>query len=268
MMEGQGIEGDRNRYLIEVVGLEKVYRSRAGDVHALSQVTFSVKEGEFLAIVGPSGCGKSTLLNIIAGLVPKTDGSVTIEKKEVKRPQTNLGIVFQDAVLLEWRNVLQNIMLQIEIRRLPKERYLARAMELLKQVNLKGFENHHPYGLSGGMKQRVSICRALIHDPPLLLMDEPFGALDTLTREQMNLDLQKLWVGSKKTVIFVTHSIQEAVFLSDRVIGMTARPGKVALVEEIELPRPRHIDMIETTEFAKHTRVLRNMFRSHGVISD
>lgn len=254
--------------LIAVEHLHKVFRASSGTVHALNDINLTVRRGEFLSIVGPSGCGKSTLLNIVAGLIPPTKGSVRIDGQLVEGPQTDIGIVFQSAVLLDWRKVLDNVMLQIEMRGLERRAYEPRARALLSSVGLEEFMAHRPYQLSGGMQQRVAICRALIHDPPILLMDEPFGALDTLTREQMNMDLQRLWMSANKTVLFITHSIQEAVFLSDRVMGMTPRPGSIDLIETIELPRPRTSDMIETPAFTRHTRALRDMFRAQGILKD
>ncbi|MBI3077200.1 MAG: ATP-binding cassette domain-containing protein [Deltaproteobacteria bacterium] len=195
-------------------------------------------------------------------------GTITIEGKPVQGPQTQLGIVFQSPVLLDWRRVLDNVMLQIEVRRLRRDQYQKRAEQLLASVGLEGFEHKYPFELSGGMRQRVAICRALIHDPPLLLMDEPFGALDALTREQMILDLQKLWLESQKVVFFVTHSIPEAVFLSDRVVVMSPRPGKVEEIFTIDLPRPRHLDIRETKEFAAYAKAIRDIFQAYGVLKD
>jgi NitT/TauT family transport system ATP-binding protein len=227
-----------------------------------------VDDGEFIAIVGPSGCGKSTLLLMIAGLMPPTSGSITIGKTLITRPYTGLGMVFQDHVLLDWRDVLGNLMLQIEMRHLDTRQYLGRARELLSLVGLSEFEGARPFQLSGGMKQRVAICRALIHDPPLLLMDEPFGALDTLTRDQLNVDLQGLWMRSRPTVVFVTHSITEAVFLSDRVLVMTARPGRIAEELKIDLPRPRHLADRESEAFARHAGRIRRVFTELGVLRE
>ncbi|MBI2369462.1 MAG: ABC transporter ATP-binding protein [Deltaproteobacteria bacterium] len=248
--------------------VSKIYQSADGPVHALDGVTFDVGRREFVSLLGPSGCGKSTLLLISAGLLPKSGGTITIEGKPVQGPQTQLGIVFQSPVLLDWRRVLDNVMLQIEVRRLRRDQYQKRAEQLLASVGLEGFEHKYPFELSGGMRQRVAICRALIHDPPLLLMDEPFGALDALTREQMILDLQKLWLESQKVVFFVTHSIPEAVFLSDRVVVMSPRPGKVEEIFTIDLPRPRHLDIRETKEFAAYAKAIRDIFQAYGVLKD
>jgi NitT/TauT family transport system ATP-binding protein len=252
---------------IDKVG--KVYETRAEPITALEECSIEFKPGEFVSVVGPSGCGKSTLMLIVAGLVPPTSGTVTIGDTVVRKPYTDLGIVFQEPVLLDWRKVLGNVLLQVELRKgLDKKQYVDRAHELLELVGLKGFESRFPFELSGGMRQRVSICRALLHDPPLLLMDEPFGALDALTRDQLNLDLQNIWLGSGKTVMFVTHSISEAVFLSDRVVVFSGRPGRVVEVLDIDLPRPRHLSIRETPEFGKYAGEIRRVFSSLGILRD
>ncbi|MGE5534394.1 MAG: ABC transporter ATP-binding protein, partial [Acidobacteriota bacterium] len=232
------------RALIEVQNIRK----RFPGVDALNDVSFNVNQGEFISLLGPSGCGKSTLMMILVGLYEASSGLVKINGKKIVEPFTDVGIVFQNAELLEWRTALQNILLQIEIRRLPLRDYIEPARKLLANVNLKGFEDRYPHELSGGMRQRVALCRALIHDPEILLMDEPFGALDALTRDQMNLDLQRIWLEKRKTAVFVTHSINEAVFLSDRVFVMTPRPGQVAEIFNIDLPRPRPPEIKETPE--------------------
>jgi len=254
--------------LVAVEDVTKVYRTREGSVRALDPVSFTVPEGQFLSLVGPSGCGKSTLLLLIAGLLPRTSGTVTIGGARVERPYTDLGIVFQDPVLLDWRRVLDNLLLQVDVRRLDRARYRPRAEELLTRVGLAGFERRYPQELSGGMRQRVAICRALVHDPPLLLMDEPFGALDAITRDQLNLDLQLIWLDSRKTVIFITHSISEAVFLSDRVLVMSPRPGRIEGVVDVDLPRPRTFALRDAPEFAAYTRTIRQVFERSGIIHD
>jgi NitT/TauT family transport system ATP-binding protein len=246
----------------------KVYGTHSKSVHAVDKLSLDIAPGEFLSIVGPSGCGKSTLLLMCAGLVPYTSGTITINNTAVEKPYTDLGIVFQDAVLLDWRRVIDNLMLQVEIRKLDKKSYLARAEDLLNLVGLKGFERRFAFELSGGMRQRVSICRALLHDPPMLLMDEPFGALDALTRDQLNLDLQSIWLRSRKTVMFITHSIMEAVFLSDRVIVMSARPGKIERILKIDLPRPRRLAIRETSAFGRYTKEIRDVFSSLGILRE
>jgi len=225
-----------------------------------------VTEGEFVAIVGPSGCGKSTLLRIIAGLLRHTSGSVLLDGKEVTGAQTGLGIVFQSPVLLEWRNVLENVLLQLELRDIDPKPYVPRARELLAKVGLAEFHDRRPRELSGGMRQRAAIVRALIHDPPLLLMDEPFGALDALTREQMRIDLEELWMQTAKTVLFITHSIDEAVLLADRVIVMSPRPGRIEQVYEIALPRPRGLAARSHPLFIEATQRITDLFLSKGIL--
>jgi NitT/TauT family transport system ATP-binding protein len=254
---------------VKVERIRKVYETRAEPITALEECTLEFNPGEFVAVVGPSGCGKSTLMLIIAGLIPATAGRITIGDREVKGPYTDLGVIFQEPVLLDWRRVMGNVLLQVELRRgLNKNDYRQRAHELIELVGLKGFEKRYPFELSGGMRQRVSICRALLHDPPLLLMDEPFGALDALTRDQLNLDLQNIWLQSQKTVMFVTHSITEAVFLADRVVVFSNRPGRVVEVLEIDLPRPRHLAIRETPDFGRYAGEIRRVFSSLGVLRD
>ncbi len=252
--------------LIQAKDITKVYETKDGLVESLKPLSFSIQSGEFVSVVGPSGCGKSTLLKMVAGLLPITSGELKIEAKPVDGPQKDVGIVFQSAVLLAWRTVIENIMLQAEMRNMPKEEATAKAMQLIDMAGLKGFEGKYPRQLSGGMQQRASICRALLHDPPLLLMDEPFGALDAMTREKMNLELQRIWLASKKTVLLITHSIPEAIFLSDRVIVMSERPGTIAAVYDINLPRTRHLDVMGTPEFANYAKQIRAHFFSQGTL--
>jgi NitT/TauT family transport system ATP-binding protein len=254
--------------LVHVSDVSHVFRTSDGEVHALDSISFDVPAGEFLSIVGPSGCGKSTLAMLIAGLLPPTRGMISVGGVTVDRPQTNLGIVFQSPVLLAWRSALSNVLLQIEMRGLATAPYRARAHELLALVGLTGFEHRYPHELSGGMKQRVSICRALVHDPPLLLMDEPFGALDALTRDQIALDIQRIWARGQKTVVFITHSITEAVFLSDRVLVMTPRPGSIDAMIEIELPRPRRLGVRQDPRFLAYTHEIHARFVARGVLRD
>lgn len=237
--------------LLSIQKLRKVYKTRNGELEAIGQVSFDVKNQEFVSIVGPSGCGKSTLLRIVAGLLEKTEGEIIVDKSKFN-PDKEVGFVFQKALLLDWRKVIDNVLLPIEILKLDKKKYIDRAMDLLDMVGLKGFENRYPNELSGGMQQRVSIARALIHDPKLILMDEPFGALDAITREKMNLELMRIWSESKKTVLFITHEIAEAVFLSDRVIVLSARPSRQVGAFDIDLPRPRNIELKTTSEFNKY----------------
>jgi NitT/TauT family transport system ATP-binding protein len=253
---------------IEVRDLVKIYPTARGAVRALDRVSFTIDDGEFVSLVGPSGCGKSTAMMIVAGLRDRQEGTVQVFGTDVTTPVADAGVVFQSDVLLDWRDNLDNVLLQVQFRGKDPRAYRDRAMELLAQVGLTGFEKRRPYELSGGMRQRVSICRALIHDPRILLMDEPFGALDALTREQMTLDLQHLWLHRRKSVLFITHSIPEAVLLSDRVIVMTPRPGKVDTVIPIDLPRPRTLEVEGTAAFGDYTRAIRDIFQRRGVIHD
>jgi NitT/TauT family transport system ATP-binding protein len=254
---------------VKVEQVKKVYETRGEPILALDECTVDLAPGEFVSVLGPSGCGKSTLMLMVAGLIPATSGTIAIGETQVKGPYTDVGIVFQEPVLLDWRKVLGNVLLQVELRRGHDKRdYRARAQELLDLVGLTGFEDRYPYELSGGMRQRVSICRALLRDPPLLLMDEPFGALDALTRDQLNLDLQSIWLQSQKTVMFVTHSISEAVFLSDRVVVFSNRPGRVVEVLDVDLPRPRHLSIRETPEFGRYANEIRQVFSSLGILRD
>jgi NitT/TauT family transport system ATP-binding protein len=249
-------------------GVSQVYASNDGPVRALDGVSLRAGHGEFLSVVGPSGCGKSTLLMIAAGLLRASQGAVMVEGRPVTRPRTDIGIVFQSPVLLEWRTALGNVMLQAEAKKLERTGAERRARELLASVGLAGFEHKYPHELSGGMRQRVSLCRALIHNPPQLLMDEPFGALDALTRDQLVLDLQQIWNERRMTVLFITHSVAEAVFLSDQVIVMTPRPGKIDRVIDIDLPRPRTLAMRETPEFARLSREILDLFLARGVLRE
>lgn len=251
---------------ILVENLSMVFNSNEGMVHALEKVDFGARQGEFFSIVGPSGCGKSTLLRIIAGLLVPTGGGIAVNGSLVVGPTPDVGIVFQNPVLMSWRTILGNVLLQAEVRRLNIKEYRPRAMDLLKMVGLSGFEDRYPYQLSGGMQQRASICRALIHDPPLLLMDEPFGALDALTRERMNLELLRIWRESRKTILFITHSIPEAVFLSDRVAVMSPRPGHIEEIVPVDLPRPRVMRTMETQEFTRLVPQIRRLLKQEGSI--
>jgi NitT/TauT family transport system ATP-binding protein len=257
------------REAIQVKGCRLIYPFEGGTIHALEDVNFSAEEGEFLSIVGPSGCGKSTLIKVVAGLLPMTRGEIRVEGELVKGPHSNVGIVFQDPVLLAWRNVFKNIILQIEVRSgYRKSEYMEKAMELIHLAGLDGFEKRYPWELSGGMQQRVSFCRALIHDPPLLLMDEPFGALDAMTRDEMNVWLQKIWMEKTKTVLFVTHDISEAVFLSDRILVMTVRPGTVKKIMRIDLPRPRQMKIRESIQFNQYVGMARGLMHAEGYLED
>jgi NitT/TauT family transport system ATP-binding protein len=246
--------------------LKKVYETDDEDLLALNETSFTIGKGEFVSVLGPSGCGKSTLLLMAAGLERSSGGSVTIGGKSVKKPYTDIGIVFQEHALYEWRTVLENIMLQAEIRRLPKESMQMRAYELLEQTGLKEFANKYPSELSGGMRQRAAICRALVHDPSVLFFDEPFGALDALTREQMRIDLEKMWLKRRPTVLFITHGIAEAVALSDRIIVMTPRPGQVDEILTIDLPRPRTKEILSSNPFIEYCDRITESFMRRGII--
>jgi NitT/TauT family transport system ATP-binding protein len=252
--------------VIEIRGVNKTYRTRDGEVPTLRDIDITVDDGELVVIVGPSGCGKSTLLRLVAGLLPPSSGEIRVEGKTVTKPFGEVGIVFQSALLLPWRSVLGNIMMPVEVKRLPREPYLKRAHDLLKMVSLTGFEKKYPWQLSGGMQQRASICRALIHDPRIVLMDEPFGALDALTRERMNLELQRIHRETKKTILLITHSIPEAVFLADRVLVMSDRPGKISAVYKVDLPRPRSLDVMGDPRFVELTQTIRRHFHSQSEI--
>jgi NitT/TauT family transport system ATP-binding protein len=240
---------------IHIRALRKSYRK--GDQHflAISDATFDVAAGELVALVGPSGCGKTTLLKILAGLQSYDSGEARIGSvSHPFDPSRDIGMVFQQALLLKWRRILQNVLLPAEILGLPMAESRERARDLLAMVGLSGFEDKYPYELSGGMQQRAAIARALIHDPKLILMDEPFGALDALTREKMNLELLNIWKKSGKTIVFVTHGIAEAVFLGTRVVVMTAGPARMADNIKIELPEPRFLDLKTTESFGEYSR--------------
>ncbi|HEY7243888.1 MAG TPA: ABC transporter ATP-binding protein [Xanthobacteraceae bacterium] len=250
--------------LIRARGLSKTYVTGSGEVTALKGLDFEIYDGELVSVIGQSGCGKSTLLKLLAGLLPYTAGSVELNGKPLRGPTREAAVVFQSPVLLPWRTVLDNVLLPIEFRKLPMGSYRQSAAELLQMVHLSEFAQRYPHELSGGMQQRVAIVRALVQDPQLLLMDEPFGALDAMTRDQMNLELLRIWSQSRKTVIFITHSIAEAVFLSDRVIAMTARPGSIADVIAIDLPRPRELSIINTDRFGRYAARLRSLLDARG----
>ena len=253
--------------MISIRNLSKTYRSRTGEsIEALRDVSFDVGDGELVTIVGPSGCGKSTLLKILAGILPKSGGAVILDGKPVDGPRRDIGVVFQAPVLLPWRTVFDNVLVPVEIQGLNRDTYNVRARELLALTGLSGFEKKYPFELSGGMQQRVGISRALVCDPAILLMDEPFGALDAMTREYMNLELLRIWRESKKTILFVTHSIPEAVLLADRVIVVTCRPGTVHKVIHTDLPRPRTLDMISHERFGQCTAEIRAMLQAEGKI--
>ena len=251
---------------IDLLALEKTYEARDGaPVQALSPVTLAIEDGEFITIVGPSGCGKSTLLKLIAGLIPRSAGSLSLRGRPIAGPQRDMGIVFQTPVLFPWRTVLQNVLVPAEVLKLPAAPARQRAMGLLDLVGLAAFAGKYPSELSGGMQQRVAIARALVHEPSILLMDEPFGALDAMTRDNLNVEIRRLWKEAGMTILFVTHSIPEAVFLGGRVVVMTARPGRIAEVLPVELPDSRSIDVVNTDEFGVYVRRIRRHFNAGGI---
>jgi NitT/TauT family transport system ATP-binding protein len=244
----------RGGAIVRIAAVKKAF----GEVEAIRQLSFDVADGEFLSLLGPSGCGKSTLLMMIAGLIDPTAGEIRIKDAKVAGPRREVGVVFQSPVLLPWRTVLQNVLFPIELLKLPRRQYEARAMDLLRMAKIDEFSGLLPRQLSGGMRQRVAICRALVHDPSILLMDEPFSALDAITRDEMAVELQRIWQANRKTVIFVTHSIREAAFLSDRVLVMARRPATIIDELPIDLPRPRAIAVTEDEAFNRLVRHLRN----------
>ncbi|GAE29828.1 ABC transporter ATP-binding protein [Halalkalibacter hemicellulosilyticus] len=259
---------------LELTNVGKVFQTRTGSVEALRNIYLSVESGEFLAVVGPSGCGKSTIMRIIAGLDRPTSGHVLLNEKPLGKIAEGAAVVFQKDVLLAWRSIIDNVLFPLELKgitwfdRPSKQTNRAKALELLESVGLKGFEDKYPHELSGGMRQRVSICRALIQDPKLLLMDEPFGALDALTREQMMYDLLKLSDKYGFTTVFITHSIEEAVFLSDKVVVMSGRPGTILKEIPIELHRPRSSESRSNVHFNQHVHDIRSIFQSQGILAE
>lgn len=250
---------------IRLSGVSKTYGASKAGVLALQDINLGIDAGAFVAVVGPSGCGKSTLLRIVAGLIPATSGDIWIGDSQVHGTRRDIGIVFQSPVLFPWRTVLENVLIPVDVQGLGRAENIGKARELLSLVGLRDFENRYPAELSGGMQQRVGIARALIHEPSMLLMDEPFGALDAMTREHMNIELQRLWRAKAKTVLFITHSIAEAVFLADRVVVMTPRPGRIAEVLDIALPRPRNLDVMSTAPFGEYVSRIRAHFGVSGV---
>ncbi len=233
---------------------------------ALKEVSFDIEAGEFISVVGPSGCGKSTLMLMVAGLLKRSHGDIDVAGKSVTKPITDVGIAFQDHLLLEFRNAIDNVTLQADIRGLPKKKIEARARELFQQLRLTHAMKKYPRQLSGGMRQRVSLVRTLVHDPSVILMDEPFGALDALTRLQVRMDLEALWLRRRPTVLFITHSVEEAVGLSDRILVMTPSPGEVVEEIKVELPRPRPIVLGDAPEFAAYVDRIHKHFERMGVL--
>jgi NitT/TauT family transport system ATP-binding protein len=251
---------------IHLSGVSKTYGTGDGKVPSLRPLDFHINEGEFFVIVGPSGCGKSTLLKMISGLLAPTTGEILVDGNKVTEPHGDVGIVFQNALLLPWRNILSNVMLPIDMKKLPREKFLDRAKSLLKMVGLEGFEKKLPWQLSGGMQQRASICRALVHDPKIMMMDEPFGALDAMTREKMNVELSRIQRTTGKTVLLITHSIPEAVFLADRVLVMTERPGGIAAIYDVPLGRERTLDAMANPVFTELVSRIRKHFFTQSAL--
>jgi NitT/TauT family transport system ATP-binding protein len=253
------------RPLVSIKRLNKRYTARTRDVvHALSDIDLEIYPGDLITIVGPSGCGKSTLLKLLAGIVSPSSGAVEIAGRPLNGPSASLGVVFQSPVLLPWRTVLDNVLVPAEILGMDLATSRDRARSLLEMAGLSGFEAKYPRELSGGMQQRVGICRALVHRPAFLLMDEPFGALDAMTRETMNLELLRIWKEQQTTILVVTHSIAEAVFLADRVVVMTPRPGRIAEILDVDLPRPRTLGVFNTERFGRYVSDIRRHFGGGG----
>ena len=250
---------------IVVSGVTKVYGSGPEAHHALGPIDLDIKPGEFVSLIGPSGCGKSTTMLLVSGLEPASEGRIAVDGAALTAPLSEVGIVFQDHLLLEFRTAIKNVMLQQEIRGLDKAAMRQRADELFRRLGLTGAEKRYPRQLSGGMQQRVSIARALVHDPSMLLMDEPFGALDAITRTQIRHDLEMLWLETRKTVLFITHSIEEAVGLSDRVLVMSKSPGRIVEEIRVELPRPRPAHLGDYPEFARYAKRIYAIFEQLGV---
>ncbi len=256
------IEKGKKSSFLQLKNLTKTYETRTGSVSALDDVSFDVSEMQFISILGPSGCGKSTLLFLISGLTPPTKGEIILKGTHIKGPPGGIGMVFQSSILFPWRNVWGNIMYSAQLCKIPAAKAEKKASELLRLTGLAGFEEKYPHELSGGMQQRVSICRALIVEPPLLLMDEPFGALDALTRDKLNLEIQDIWANIKTTILFVTHNIQEAVTLGDRVIVLSPRPARIVEDLKIELPRPRTLKGRATKKFQNYCT---HLYKSIGL---
>lgn len=251
---------------VEVSGARMVFEGQGNAVEALAEVDLNIPAGRFCSVVGPSGCGKSTLLMLIAGLYRPTEGQVLVDRRPLTGPYTDVGIVFQQDVLLPWRSVLDNVTLPAQVKHRPSDEARERAEQLLERVGLTGFESRFPSELSGGMRQRVALCRALLHDPPVLLMDEPFGALDALTRERLQADITKLWAGDTKTVLFITHDIEEAVLLSDEVVVMSQRPGRILHRFPVELAQPRSPETRREPTFNELVEGIRELFRETGIL--
>jgi NitT/TauT family transport system ATP-binding protein len=248
-------------------GVYKTFNSSRGNIDALANINLDIHEGEFLSLLGPSGCGKSTMLRCLAGLETISGGEVLIKGRPLDGPPEQLGIVFQRDMLLDWRTVLDNVLLPIEFRRKPAGEYREAALRLLDTFGLRQFAGRYPWELSGGMRQRTAICRALLDDPALLLMDEPFGALDAITRDQLNIELQRIWTLTRKSIMFITHSINEAILLSTRVAVMDRYPGRIEEIVDIDLPRPRSLATRDTVEFIRYSAHVRSIFERLGTFT-
>jgi NitT/TauT family transport system ATP-binding protein len=252
--------------LIALEGVSKIYGTGGASVHAFGPVSLAIEEGEFVSLLGPSGCGKSTLVLIVAGLLEASSGTVRVGGKPVLGPRTDIGIMFQDNTLVPWRTVRGNIELQLEMRSIPPQSRADRVTALLKAVHLEDFADRHPHELSGGMQQRAALCQALVHEPAILLLDEPLGKLDAMTRARIRGDLQRLWMQNRPTVSLVTHSIEEAVQLSNRVAVMTPRPGQIDRIIPIDLPFPRDLSVTNTPEFLHYVGTIQEIFHGYGVL--
>ncbi len=262
MSKAGGALRDVDRH--DAINIDHVSKSYPDGTVAVRDVSFRIDDGEFICVVGPSGCGKSTLLKMIAGLLPYNEGAIHVGKRLVRTPGPEIGVVFQSPVLLPWLTIFDNALFPIRARNLPVAQYRDVAAGLLEMVGLKGFEDRYPHQLSGGMQQRAAIVRALVQNPRILLMDEPFGALDAMTRDQMNVELRRIWGSSGKTIVFITHSIIEAVYLADRVFVMTPRPGKLERIIDIDLPQERDLSVINTPEFGAYAGQIRGLLNATG----
>lgn len=265
----KAVRGPAPETHISVRGVDKIYSSPRGPVPALKDISLDIKKGEFVSILGPSGCGKSTLLKCMTGLEDIKEGIIQVTGQDLNgRPPEATAMVFQKDVLLDWRTILDNVMITAEFSGRNTSEMKARALKLLDRFGLLGFEDRHPWELSGGMRQRASICRALLCDPALLMMDEPFGALDAMTRDDLNLELARIWQDTRKTIVFITHSISEAIFLSDRVVIMDRNPGRIIEIIDIDLPRPRELAVRETRDFAQYSSHIRHVFATLGILKE
>jgi NitT/TauT family transport system ATP-binding protein len=255
-----------SRTMIHIADLEKRFKSRSGEiVNALTNINLDIRAGEFISVVGPSGCGKTTLLRILAGLETMTSGVAQCDGEQIESPRHDVGVVFQQATLLPWNTVLANVLLPAHLKGDASEAAIKRAEGLLSFMGLQEFARKYPFELSGGMQQRVAICRALMRQPRILLMDEPFGALDAMTRENMNLELMRVWSEERKTVVFITHSIPEAVLLGDRVVVMSPRPGRISEVIDVDIDRPRNLKTMSTPRFGELCDRIRTLFGAQSL---